>query len=118
MKQLLLNCLLYIQTFLKIIDKKGKTIPFVLNEPQRKLYGVIKIGVNHQLVAPLRVRGAPARVHIIIHGMRCRVPTLIFCCRCRGACKCRVISAEIFELPIKIKAFSFSGRCQSRGECQ
>lgn len=42
MKQLLLNCFLYIQTFLKIIDKKGKTVPLILNEPQKRLYDTVK----------------------------------------------------------------------------
>lgn len=36
------NALQYIQGCLKIKDKGGKIVPFVLNEPQRKLYAVIK----------------------------------------------------------------------------
>ena len=42
MKQLLLNCLLFVQTFLKIIDKKGSLLALVLNEPQRRLYETVK----------------------------------------------------------------------------
>lgn len=53
MKQLLLNCLLYIQTFLKIIDKKGKTVPLVLNEPQKRLYETIKEQWNQK--KPVRI---------------------------------------------------------------
>lgn len=56
MKQLLLNCLLYVQTFLKIIDKKGRTVPFLLNEPQKKLYEIIKEQWN---------QGKPVRVIIL-----------------------------------------------------
>lgn len=39
---LLLNCLLYIQHFLKIIDKRSEIISLILNEPQLRLYRVIK----------------------------------------------------------------------------
>jgi len=39
---ILLNCLAYIVHFLKIRDKDGHVIPFVLNQPQRRLYEVIK----------------------------------------------------------------------------
>lgn len=39
---LLLNCLLYIQHFLKIIDKRSAIIALILNEPQLRLYRVIK----------------------------------------------------------------------------
>lgn len=39
---LLLNALQYIQHFLKIIDKKGNTVPLVLNEPQMRLYETIR----------------------------------------------------------------------------
>ena len=56
MKQLLLNCLLYIQTFLKIIDKNGKTVPLILNEPQRRLYETIKEQWN---------QGKPVRIIIL-----------------------------------------------------
>lgn len=38
----ILNALQYIQRFLKIVDKSGKTIPFILNQPQQRLYGVIR----------------------------------------------------------------------------
>lgn len=40
--QCLLNCLVFIQRFLKIRDKDGNLIPFLLNKPQLRLYGVIK----------------------------------------------------------------------------
>ena len=53
MKQLLLNCLLYIQTFLKIIDKKGQTVPLILNEPQKRLYETIKEQWNQK--KPIRI---------------------------------------------------------------
>lgn len=53
MKRLLLNCLLYIQTFLKIIDKKGRTIPLILNEPQLRLYETIKEQWNQK--KPVRI---------------------------------------------------------------
>lgn len=56
MKRLLLNCLLYIQTFLKIIDKKGNTISLILNEPQKRLYETIKEQWN---------QGKPVRVIIL-----------------------------------------------------
>lgn len=39
---ILLCCLLYIQRFLKIIDKKGRVVSFLLNEPQKRLYDIIK----------------------------------------------------------------------------
>ena len=39
---ILLCCLLYIQRFLKIIDKKGAIVSLILNEPQKRLYEVIK----------------------------------------------------------------------------
>lgn len=53
---LLLNCLLYIQHFLKIIDKKSNIIPFVLNEPQLRLYGIIREQWN---------KGVPVRIIIL-----------------------------------------------------
>ena len=56
MKQLLLNCLLYIQTFLKIIDKNGRTVPLILNEPQMRLYETIKEQWN---------QGKPVRIIIL-----------------------------------------------------
>lgn len=40
--QCLLNCLLFIQQFLKIRDKDGNVIPFLLNKPQMRLYAVIR----------------------------------------------------------------------------
>ena len=39
---LLLCCVVYIQRFLKIIDKKGRVVSFLLNEPQKRLYDIIK----------------------------------------------------------------------------
>lgn len=56
MKRLLLNCLLFIQTFLKIIDKKGQTVPLVLNEPQQRLYEIVKEQWN---------QGKPVRIIIL-----------------------------------------------------
>lgn len=38
----LLNCLAYIQTFLKIIDKESNLVSLILNEPQLRLYNTIK----------------------------------------------------------------------------
>ena len=38
----ILNCLVFIQRFLKIRDKDGHLIPFLLNKPQLRLYAVIK----------------------------------------------------------------------------
>ena len=53
---LLLNCLLYIQHFLKIIDKKSNIIPFLLNEPQLRLYEIIREQWN---------KGVPVRIIIL-----------------------------------------------------
>ena len=39
---ILLCCIAYIQRFLKIIDKSGHVVSFLLNEPQKRLYAVIK----------------------------------------------------------------------------
>ena len=39
---ILLCCIAYIQRFLKIIDKRGKIVGLLLNEPQKRLYEVIK----------------------------------------------------------------------------
>ena len=39
---ILLCCIAYIQRFLKIIDKRGKIVGLLLNEPQKRLYKVIK----------------------------------------------------------------------------
>lgn len=65
--KLLLNCLLFIQRFLKIVDKKGRIIPFVLNEPQQQLYAVIK----EQWQA-----GKPVRI-IVLKGRQMGISTLI-----------------------------------------
>lgn len=40
--KLLLNCLLFIQTFLKIKTKEGHITKLILNPPQRRLYEAIK----------------------------------------------------------------------------
>ena len=50
---LLLVCLTYIQRFLKIIDKRGKLISLVLNEPQLRLYEIIR--EQWQLGKPVRI---------------------------------------------------------------
>ena len=42
MRELLLCCIVFIQRFLKIIDKSGNVVNLLLNEPQRRLYAVIK----------------------------------------------------------------------------
>ena len=42
MKALLLCCIAYVQRFLVIIDKAGNLVPLLLNEPQKRLYAVIK----------------------------------------------------------------------------
>ena len=42
MKALLLCCIVYIERFLKIIDKSGRIVNLLLNEPQRRLYEVIR----------------------------------------------------------------------------
>lgn len=39
---ILLCCIAYIQRFLKIIDKNGRIVNLLLNEPQKKLYAIIK----------------------------------------------------------------------------
>lgn len=56
MKELLLNALSYIERFLKIVDKKGRTVSLILNSPQRKLYRVIKEQWN---------AGKPVRIIIL-----------------------------------------------------
>ena len=56
LSSLILNCLLYIQHFLKIIDKKGRTLNLILNEPQRRLYETVKEQWN---------RGKPVRIIIL-----------------------------------------------------
>lgn len=53
---LLLTALEYIERFLRIIDKKGNTVPLVLNDPQRRLYEVIKSQWNE---------GKPVRIIIL-----------------------------------------------------
>lgn len=53
---LLLNALQYIERFLKIIDKKGNTIPLVLNESQMRLYEIIREQWN---------QGKPVRIIIL-----------------------------------------------------
>jgi len=53
---LLLNCLAFIQHFLQIIDKKGRIVPLILNEPQRRLYAVIREQWN---------QGKPVRIIIL-----------------------------------------------------
>lgn len=65
--KLLKNCLLYIQRFLKIVDKKGRIIPFLLNEPQKELYGVIR----QQWQA-----GKPVRI-IVLKARQMGISTLI-----------------------------------------
>lgn len=42
MQRILLNCALYIATFLKIRAKDGSIIPFRMNQPQQRLYDTIK----------------------------------------------------------------------------
>ena len=42
MKALILCCIAYVQRFLVIIDKAGRLVPLVLNEPQKRLYNIIK----------------------------------------------------------------------------
>jgi len=64
---ILLTALEYIQRFLKIIDKKGRIIPFVLNEPQLRLYEVIKEQWN---------QGKPVRV-IILKARQMGFSTLV-----------------------------------------
>lgn len=56
LSSLVLNCLLYIQHFLKIIDKKGNLLALVLNEPQRRLYETVKRQWN---------AGKPVRIIIL-----------------------------------------------------
>lgn len=41
-RKILLNCLLYITAFLKIQTKDGQIVPFKLNQPQMRLYEVIR----------------------------------------------------------------------------
>lgn len=42
MTEFLRNCLLFITRFLKIRDKDGRIVDFLLNEPQRRLYETIR----------------------------------------------------------------------------
>lgn len=42
MQKILLNCLAFITTFLMIQTKDGSVVPFRLNQPQRRLYEVIR----------------------------------------------------------------------------
>lgn len=63
----LLNCLQFIQGFLKIRDKEGTIIPFILNEPQLRLYGVIK---------ELWRQGKPVRI-IILKARQMGFSTLV-----------------------------------------
>lgn len=53
---LLMNCLAYIQAFLKIRTKEGSVIPLVLNKPQRRLYEAIRRQWNE---------GKPVRIIIL-----------------------------------------------------
>lgn len=53
---ILLNALLYIQSFLKIIDKKSRTVPLILNQPQLRLYETIREQWN---------KGKPVRIIIL-----------------------------------------------------
>lgn len=53
---ILLCCLEYIQRFLKIVDKKGRIIPFALNAPQRRLYEAVRQQWN---------AGKPVRIIIL-----------------------------------------------------
>ena len=41
-KRLILNGKAYIEAFLKIQTKAGKIEPFRLNEPQKRLYGIVR----------------------------------------------------------------------------
>lgn len=63
----ILNALTYIQHFLKIIDKKGKTIPFILNQPQQRLYAVVR---------EQQKQGKPVRV-IILKARQMGFSTLV-----------------------------------------
>ena len=56
LSSLILNCLLYIQHFLKIIDKRGNLLCLVLNEPQRRLYETVRQQWN---------AGKPVRIIIL-----------------------------------------------------
>ena len=42
MTEFLRNCLLFITRFLKIRDKDGRIVDFLLNEPQRRLYETVR----------------------------------------------------------------------------
>ena len=65
--KLLKNCLLYIQRFLKIVDKKGNVIPFELNEAQMELYGHVR---------DLWKAGKPVRI-IVLKARQLGISTLI-----------------------------------------
>lgn len=65
--KLLKNCLLYIQRFLKIVDKKGNVIPFELNEAQLELYGYIRDAWK---------AGKPVRI-IVLKARQLGISTLI-----------------------------------------
>ena len=49
----LLNCLIYLQTLLKIRDKEGRLIALILNPPQLRLYDAIK--AQWQAGKPVRI---------------------------------------------------------------
>lgn len=50
---ILLNCLLFIQAFLKIRDKEGHLVALILNPPQQRLYNAIK--AQWQAGKPVRI---------------------------------------------------------------
>ena len=82
-----------------------------------ELHRVIKPGAHHQLVAGFGIRCAPTGVQIAVHCIRGSVPTLVVCvCRRSRTCQCGVITAEVFELPVKIKAFSLTGHACCHAE--
>lgn len=48
-----INTLKYIEEFVKIRDKNGNIIPFILNEPQQRLYDIVK--KQNQQGKPIRI---------------------------------------------------------------
>lgn len=58
-----INTKKYIENFIKIRDKKSRIVPLILNQPQQKLYDVIKMQKS---------QGKPVRIIILKARQRCK----------------------------------------------
>ena len=58
-----INTKKYIENFIKIRDKKSRIVPLILNQPQQKLYDVIK---------KQKKEGKPVRILILKARQRCK----------------------------------------------